>query len=626
MSNSHKKNKKRKRPSNSNKAKSIATPVRIVSSTEDPISPNQRLTRSPEGKPAIDTAIQKAVQAKKKEHKKTDIGLAMNMLKAAQVDTTPIINSLLGGKPESEIKDKSVLKGLATIRKIGDSSATYFDAMKQAFKNPAVNTQITDAYINSATGAGTAIDKNSYNHYINRRFLDVEEMTAMYTNSWVCRKIVDIPIDDALSEGINFTHLSAEDDTKFREKLTQLHFFERMRELGYLGSMSGIGIALIGVRDGTAQKDLNRPLSQIGKNSLTGLTVVDKSYIGPVATNVSNPVNNQNFLSPSNYIVWGSDVHNTRTLRFDGDYLPPIKLQENGYWHASVFERIYDLLGRYDSIESAVSLLPSEMLLKVFKAADMSAWLGGNDSTGENDLQGSIEEVIQVITTLQSVYRTVMLPADSESSFERQDLSVSGISEILMNYASLVAAAADIPHTRFLGESPAGMSSTGDGQFQDYNKKIRGIQENKYRPIYTYYFNLIARDLWGDEAKEKNLSFTFNSIYSESDEAKVERQSAELVMLRDAMADGILQPAQVAAECKARDIFPVITDKYIEWMNMMDKVAEAKESGVFPDYGFFDDSDPGMQYLPPGYGEEDKGDAGDQNEALGEYVTSRVIN
>ena len=313
-------------------------------------------------------------------------------------------------------------------------------------------------------------------------------------------------------------------------------------------------------------------------------------------------------------------------LRFDGDYLPPIKLQENGYWHASVFERIYDLLGKYDSIESSVSLLPSEMLLKVFKAADMSAWLGGNDNTGVNPMQGKIEEVIQTITTLQSVYRTVMLPADSESSFERQDLSVSGISEILMNYAGLVAAAADIPHTRFLGESPAGMSSTGDGQFMDYNKKIVSIQENKFRPIYTYYFNLIARDIWGNEAADKNLSFSFNSIYSESDGDKVERQTAELTMLRDAMADGILQPAQVAAECKARDIFPVITDKYIEWMNMQDKVAEAKESGVFPDYGFFDDSDPGMQYLPPGVGEPEENDAGEQNASLAEYVSSKVVN
>ncbi|MCK5606961.1 DUF1073 domain-containing protein, partial [Candidatus Pacearchaeota archaeon] len=263
---------------------------------------------------------------------------------------------------------------------------------------------------------------------------------------------------------------------------------------------------------------------------------------------------------------------------------------------------------------------------KVFKAADMSAWLGGNDNTGENPLQGKIEEVIQVITTLQSVYRTVMLPADSESSFERQDLSVSGISEILMNYASLVAAAADIPHTRFLGESPAGMSSTGDGQFQDYNKKIKAIQENKYRPIYTYYFNLIARDIWGDEAREKNLSFTFNSIYSESDEAKVQRQSTEWTMLREAQEAGLLQPAQVASEAKARDIFPVITDRYIEWLDMMDRTAEAQESGVWPDYGFFDDSDPGAGYLPPGYGEEDRGDAADQNESLGAYVQARIIN
>lgn len=622
MSKSHKKNKKNKNkkisdtgfvaaPLKAPLSDPIKDPVRIVSEATDPL---------------ISKKIEKSIADKKAKHKKTDINLAMNMLKAAQIDTTPIINNLLGGKPESEIKDKSVLKGIRTLKQIGDSSSGYMQAMESAFKNPVVNKQITDAYINSATGAGTGIDKNSYNRYITRRFLDVEEMTAMYTNSWVCRKIVDIPIDDALSEGINFTHLSAEDDVAFRDRLTRLHFFERMREVGYLGSMSGIGMALIGVKDGIQAKNLNRPLQRVEKNSLTGLTVVDKSYLGPVAQNVSNPVNNQNFLSPSNYIVWGHDVHNTRMLRFDGDYLPPIKLQENGYWHASVFERIYDLLGRYDSIESAVSLLPSEMLLKVFKAADMSAWLGGNDNTGTNPLQGKIEEVIQVITTLQSVYRTVILPSDSESSFERQDLSVSGISEILMNYAALVAAAADIPHTRFLGESPAGMSSTGDGQFMDYNKKIVALQENKYRPIYAYYFNLIARDIWGDEAGEKNLSFTFNSIYSESDGDKVERQTAELTMLRDAMADGILQPAQVAAECKARDIFPVITDKYIEWINMQDKTAEAKESGVFPEYGFFDDSDPGQQYLPPGYGDQEEEDAGEQNASLAEYVSSKVVN
>lgn len=626
MSKSHKKRKRTGCRANITKPSETPESKRIIPVSSDPLSPDQRITTSIYGTSTVKDTIEKAVINKSEKHGQSNVNLALNMLKKSNIDTTPIIQALLGGKIESEVTDKSVLTGIKTLRKIGDSSAGYMQAMESAFKNPIVNKQITDAYINSATGAGTSIDKNSYNKYITRRFLDVEEMTAMYTNSWVCRKIVDIPIDDSLSEGINFTHLSAEDDIRMRDRLTQLHFFEKMEKMGKLGSMSGIGMALIGVKDGTQSKDLNRPLQRIEKNSLTGLTVVDKSYLGPVASNVSNPVNNQNFLSPSNYIVWGHDLHNTRILRFDGDYLPPIKLQENGYWYASVFERIYDLLGRYDSIESAVSLLPSEMLLKVFKAADMSAWLGGNDNSGENPLQGKIEEVIQVLTTLQSVYRTVILPADSESSFERQDLSVSGISEILMNYASLVAAAADIPHTRFLGESPAGMSSTGEGQFQDYNKKIRGIQEVKYRPPYTYYFNLVAQDLWGDESCEKNLSFTFNSIYSETDEAKVNRQTAELTMLRDAMADSILTPAQVAAECKARDIFSVITDKYVEWLDMQDRTAEAAESGVWPEYGFFDDSDPGPKYKPSGYGEEKKESSQEINASLSEYISSKVVN
>ncbi len=623
----HKRNNRKKHIIQDNR-----TTTRTVPPEADPTSPQQKLTVSPAGNPTLLDSIQQSVLKRKELHGVTDVNKALSMLRdnAATIDTQPIIDSLLGGKPITEIKDQAILTGIDTLRNIGKTQASYMDAMTSAFKNPGINAQIksqlSDAYINSATGAGTSIDKGIYNRYINRPFLTVEEMTAMYVNSWVARKIVDIPVNDAMSEGIDFTHLSAEDDVTFRDRLTNLHFFEKMQQAGYLGRMSGIGMALISVKDGTRREDLNKPLQTIDKNALTGLTVVDKSYLGPVASNVSNPVNNINFLSPSNYIVWGHDIHNTRILRFDGDYLPPIQLQENGYWHASVFERIYDLLGRYDSIEAAVSLLPSEMLLKVFKAADMSAWLGGNDNTGENNLQGKIEQIIQTITTLQSVYRTVLLPADSDSSFERSELSVSGISEILMNYASLVAAAADIPHTRFLGESPAGMSTTGDGQFQDYIKMVRAMQENKLRPPYTYYFNLVAQDLWGDKARDKNLSYTFKSIYAETNNQKIDRHTKEFTIIKEAVEAGLLQPAQAVAELKAREIFPVITDKYITWVEMMDKVAEAKESGVWPDYGMFDDNFAGLNYKPAGYGAGPGETAEEINASLAEYVSSRVVN
>lgn len=509
----------------------------------------------------------------------------------------------------------------------------FFDAATSAFKNPMLNqmirsgntmgARVSDAYINVVTGAGTAIDKQTQNRWIHRPFLTPDEMSAMYVGSWICRKLVDIPIDDALSEGIEFTHLSSEDDRRMRDRLTQLHFFERMRELGKLGRMSGVGIGLIGIRDG--EKDLIKSLNlkNIEKDSLTGITVVDRTYVGTVAENVANPTQS-NFLLPDKYIVFGATVSSSRALRFDGDYLPPNMIQKNGYWHASVFERVRELLGRYESIENAVSLLPSEMLLKVYKAADTAAWMAGNDSDAESSLQGKMEAVIQTMTTLQSVYRTVILPSDQEGGFERQDLSVSGIAEILMNYASLVSAAADIPHTRFLGESPAGMSSTGDGQFQDYNKMVRAIQESKYRPLFSYYFNIVARDIWGDEAEEKNLSFNFESIYSETDEQKVSRESTQVQMLRDLVDSGFLSPAQAIAQGKSLNIsvMQVITDKYIEWVNAVDKVEEAKESyGLWPDWGLFDDDDPGKQYLPPSV---QKGDDKGSQEALANWIQSRI--
>lgn len=509
----------------------------------------------------------------------------------------------------------------------------FVDAAMNAFKNPALNQMIqggnmmgarlTDAYINAVTGAGTTIDKQVHNRWISRPFLNPDEMNAMYIGSWICRKLVDIPIDDAMSEGIEFTHLSSEDDRLIRDRLTQLHFFPRMRDLGKLGRMSGVGIGLIGIRDGQSDVGKKLKIEDIQKNSLTGITVIDRTYVGTVAENVANPLN-ASFLQPDKYIVFAATVSASRALRFDGDFLPPNMMQMNGYWHASVFERVRELLGRYESIENAVSLLPSEMLLKVYKAADTAAWMAGNDADGISSLQGKMEAVIQTMTTLQSVYRTVILPSDQEGGFERQDLSVSGIAEILMNYASLVSAAADIPHTRFLGESPAGMSSTGDGQFQDYNKMVRAIQESKYRPLYQYYFNIVARDIWGAEAEEKNLSFDFNSIYSETDEQRVIREQTQLTMLREAVDAGFLTPAQAIAQGKALklSIMQVVTDKYIEWVNAVDKVEEAKENyGLWPDWGMFEDDDPGQRYLPPNMTEKDDKDS---QQTLAAWVQSRI--
>ena len=73
------------------------------------------------------------------------------------------------------------------IKMLQDMAGTSKGFFDDALKNPMMNAVLKDAYINMATGAGTGIDKNTFNRYVSRAFLDPQEMSDIYTNSWIGR-------------------------------------------------------------------------------------------------------------------------------------------------------------------------------------------------------------------------------------------------------------------------------------------------------------------------------------------------------------------------------------------------------------------------------------------------------
>ena len=60
----------------------------------------------------------------------------------------------------------------------------------------------------------------------------------------------------------------------------------------------------------------------------------------------------------------------------------------------------------------------------------------------------------------KGISATVLL--DAEEDYQQKTASFNTLPEILMAFFQLVSGAADIPATRFLGQSPGGMNSTGE--------------------------------------------------------------------------------------------------------------------------------------------------------------------
>ena len=71
---------------------------------------------------------------------------------------------------------------------------------------------------------------------------------------------------------------------------------------------------------------------------------------------------------------------------------------------------------------------------------------------------------------------------DKDEDWDRTQLSFTGIPEVLDSFLIVASGAADIPATRLLGRSPAGMNSTGESDVRNYYDRIRSDQSLRMTP------------------------------------------------------------------------------------------------------------------------------------------------
>ena len=103
----------------------------------------------------------------------------------------------------------------------------------------------------------------------------------------------------------------------------------------------------------------------------------------------------------------------------------------------------------------------------------------------------------------------LLLLGDGES-WARQKVDFGGLPEMVRTFLQVAAGAADIPVTRLLGQSPAGLSATGDSDTRNYYDMISARQELDLRPQLERLDRLILRSAGVDPAA---LTFEFRPLW-----------------------------------------------------------------------------------------------------------------
>lgn len=414
-----------------------------------------------------------------------------------------------------------------------------------------------DSLENLVAALGTDRDKRSNTKFVNSKMLnfDQDQLNALYRTDWLSGKTIDIIPNDMTREWRKFT---GNIDPKVVEQIEKEE--KRLRLKKYINQahkwarLYGGSCLIMSIDDG-GKPDEELKLNNIKKGGLRHIKAVDRTLLTPSNTIIDNPLNS-NYGFPEYYQLnraTGVKIHHSRVLRFDGVELPFEQYQQNQYWHDSVLCRLYESIINSNIVSDSAASMVFETNVDIIKVKGFMNYL--------QTAQG--EELLRKRFSLAKMLKSFnnMMLLDSEEEHENKTASFAGLPDLLDRYLQIVTAATDIPATRLLGRSAAGLNATGEGDLKNYYDMISSKQEDEYCPKLDYFDQIMFASLG---IKDDQRQYEFNSLYqmSDTEQATLEKTRADRDQIYYNM--NVITEDIIAKELKQAGTYTNITDEYIK--------------------------------------------------------------
>ena len=397
---------------------------------------------------------------------------------------------------------------------------------------------------NLGYGQNNQLSASSYVfNYLTRNRTQLE---AMYRTSWLVRQAVDSAAEDMTQAGVYFEGTIAPDDADLMHStMMDMQIWQQLCDTIRWARLFG-GCVAVMLIDG---QNMSTPLNMdtIGPGQFKGLLVLDRWLVQPTLTDLITDFGPE-LGQPKRYQVVADaqalatmNIHHTRVLRMDGMTLPYYqKLVEMG-WGESIIEVLYDRLLAYDSATMGAAQLLFKAHLRTIKIDQYRDII----STGGVAYQALLNQM-QTIRLMQSNEGLTVL--DKEDEFEVHQQSFTGLDTTLLQFAQQVSGALQIPLVRLLGQSPAGMNSSGESDLRTYYDAIRKTQEQKLRRPLTRLFDVIARSLEIDLPPD--FGFHFNPLWMLQETEKADIANKDVSAINAAFESGLISQATAMKELR----------------------------------------------------------------------------
>jgi phage-related protein (TIGR01555 family) len=440
-----------------------------------------------------------------------------------------------------------------------------------------------DGWSNLITGlnAAATAKKRQTRHRYDGLITD-QELESMYAEDGLAARIVDLLVDDMFREGWKYQFPTLEELEA--EKLSEQYMgvieavsaYQKCAEGLKWARLYGGSIILIGVTDGMTP---DKPLNPKRIKTFENLKVIDRTDVDFQKIEFQTDPMKPRYGLPEYYSIKydvgpnlqaETRVHYSRVIEIHGASLPggaSTFSAEQRYWGLSVLQRVEDHLKTLGSSLGSIDQLLNEMSVGKYKIKDLANLL----STPEG--KEAIQRRVELMDLTRSVFRSQYLDAggggESGEDYSRDEVTFTGVPEVLYIIFMLVAADTGYPITRLFGVSPAGMNSTGESDMRNYYDAVRSRQTFLLQPILLRLVKIIAEWL---NIEEPYIEFDPLQTMNEKEQAELEEkkaltESTKANTYKTYIDAGILEPYEA---------------RFLEFGDALDKIPAPEEESLPP--------------------------------------------
>lgn len=450
-------------------------------------------------------------------------------------------------------------------------------ALDKAPEPQPIRSRALDAFSNvlARLGAGTPNLLEGTEYSLQRMSRDFNTLNALYRESWIVRRIIDVIPADMLKNWITITSgLDPDVEKRLSLTLRRTQLIDKLKRGMQWGRLYGGALGVMLVKH--QGYDLSQPLQLdwIMPGDFAGLLIFDRwNGVNP-SSELIEDISNPDYGFPKYYTVTdpaggGSvKIHHSRVVRFTGNTLPFWEEIAEMQWGASVVESIFDELRKRDNVSWNIAQLTFMANIRVLKMQDLGQLLAATDNESQAELLRTLEAQNMLLNNMG------MQVMDAADGLETHQYTFGGLADCYQQFIMDISGAAEIPVTRLFGRSPSGLNATGESDLQNYYDMIAEKQESYLRPILNKVLPPFIISTLG--SLPDDFDFEFDPVAEPTDKERADLAKCGTDNVVAAYNAGLISQRTALKELKQQ------SERTGVWTNITDEDIERASDSVEP--------------------------------------------